>query len=379
MRIASGLLLVVSGLFAVTTGAQTPTPQAPAPQTYTLSAEVTMAGRKIPVTIYRDGSKERVEKTPGGLPGTLATIYDFEAHKVYWMMTGPNPGCSAGRYLSPRAPVGDDPVTGSAQMLADLSKRGPRKFVRREDVNGIPARLEELAVPTKPAAAEEIRLSRIWISEPDGIVVKMEGATGGGSPATILEVKRFTTEKPQAALFVPQAGCQMTDSEADDTGYVRAHVEAEISAKASGEVNLADRSGQSSTAASSSQGKTSAPSTTAAVTAVTVQVRELQAPGPCGRKLQVKGTVSVDGPATVWYRFYTTAAGLEFYGGALGTTTIKAAGSADLTKDVAFPASKTGEIRFEAAVQGPGGRRGAVTVSNVATFNVVCGAVSPGK
>jgi hypothetical protein len=201
-----------------------------------------------------------------------------------------------------------------------------------------------------------------------------EGRRRGGTPATVLEVKRFTTEKPQAALFVPQAGCQMTDSEADDTGYVRAHVEAAIDAKASGEVNLATQSGQSSAAASSSQGKASAPSTAAAVTAATVQVRELQAPGPCGRKLQARGTVSVDGPTTVWYRFYTTATGLQFYGGALGTIRIKAAGSADVVKDVALPASKDGEIRFEVAVQDLSGRRGAVTIANAATFNVVCGA-----
>ena len=89
---------------------------------------------------------------------------------------------------------------------------------------------------------------------------------------------------------------------------MRAHVEANINAKASGEVNLADKSGQSSATASSAQRNTPAQTLAAAVTAVTLQVRELQAPGPCGRKLQVKGTVNVDGPATVWYRFYTTAA-----------------------------------------------------------------------
>jgi hypothetical protein len=380
MRIASALLLAVSGWLAVTIGAQTPAPQAPGPRTYTLLAEVSMGGRKISVAIYRDGQRERVEMAPPGLSGKMATIYDFEAHRVYWMMTGPNPGCSSGRYPSSRAPVGEDPVTGSTQTLAELSKGGPRKFVRREEVNGIPARLEELAPPVKPPAPEEIRFSRVWISEPDGIIVKMEGAPRGGTPATVLEVKRFTTEKPEAALFVPQAGCQVTDSEADDTGSVRAHVEAEISAKASGEVNLANRSGQSSAAASSApRGTPAPPATNGGITAVTVQVRELQAPGPCGRKLQVRGTISVDGPATVWYRFYTTASGLDFYGGALGTIRIKAAGSADLVKDVALPASKDGEIRFEAAVQEPSGRRGAVTIANAATFNVVCGAAPPRK
>jgi len=321
-----------------------------------------------------------------GGPGKLVSIYDFEAHKVYWIMTGPMPSCSAGRYLSSRAPIGEDPVTGSAQVLATLPKGSQRKFVRQEAVNGIPARLEEIAAPAKPAAADAVQFSRIWLSEPDGIIVKMEGATRGGTPSTMLEVKRSTAEKPQAALFVPPADCQVTDSEMDDSGLMRGHAEAEISAKASGEINLADKTGQSSASASSAQRNTPAPSpapsstqtlAATAVTAVALQVRELQAPGPCGRKLQVRATVSIAGPATVWYRFYTTATGLQFYGGAMGTIRIKAAGSADVVKDVAFPASKAGEIRFEAAIQEPSGRRGGVTIANAATFNVVCGAVPP--
>lgn len=80
MRIASALALVVSGLLAVTTGAQTPTPQTAAPQTYILSAEIAQYGEKVLVAIYRDGAKERVEMAPPG--------------------------------LSPRAPVGGETVHG---------------------------------------------------------------------------------------------------------------------------------------------------------------------------------------------------------------------------------------------------------------------------
>jgi hypothetical protein len=87
----------------------------------------------------------------------------------------------------------------------------------------------------------------------------------------------------------------------------------------------------------------------------------------------VKGTVTVDGPATVWYRFDTNASGVQFSGGALGTIKIDAAGSAELAKDVTFPAGRTGEIRFQAAVQSPDGRRGAVKIATPATFSVVCG------
>jgi hypothetical protein len=87
----------------------------------------------------------------------------------------------------------------------------------------------------------------------------------------------------------------------------------------------------------------------------------------------------VNGPATVWYRFYANVGGLQFSGGQQGTITLDAAGSANLAKDVRFPVSKAGELRFEAAVQGPDGRHGAVKIATVATFRVVCGAVPPGK
>lgn len=374
MRFPSALLLVVSGSLAVTAGAQTPTPQA-----YTLSAEVTQYGEKALVTIYRDGPKERTEMASEGVPVKMISLYDFEAHKVYMIITGPQPSCSALRYLSARAPIGEDPVTGSAQVLANLPKGSQRKFVRREVVNGIPARLEEIAVPANASAPDVVQPSRLWLSEPDGIIVKMEGASRGGRPSTILEVKRFTTEKPQAALFSPPAACPMTNAEMDDSGLMRAHAEADVSMKASGEVNLADQTGHGGVAVSGAQGKTPTQSPAAGVTAVALQVRELPGPAPCGRKLEANGAVTVNGPATVWYRFYANVSGLQFSGGQQGTVTLDAAGSANLTKDGTFPASKAGELRLEAAVQGPDGRHGVVTISNVATFRVVCGAVPPGK
>jgi hypothetical protein len=375
MRFASALLLVVSGLLAAPAGAQTPTPQA-----YTLSAEaVTKYGDKILVTIYRDGPKERVEIASEGVPGKMISIYDFESHKMYMIMTGPQPSCSALRYLSARAPIDEDPVTGSAQTLANLPKGSQRKFVRREVVNGIPARLEEITVPANAPAPDVVQPSRLWLSEADGMIVKMEGASRGGRPSTLLEVKQFATAKPQAALFSPPAPCPMTDAEMDDSGLMRGHAEADLSAKASGEVNLADRTGNASVAVSGAQGKTPTQSPVAGVTAVALQVREVPGPAPCGRKLEAKGAVTVNGPATVWYRFYANVSGLEFSGGQQGTITLDAAGSANLTKDGTFPISKAGELRLEAAVQGPDGRHGVVTISNVATFRVVCGAVPPGK
>ena len=374
MRFASALLLVVSGLLAATAGAQTPTPQA-----YTASAEVTQYGEKVFVTIYRDGPKERVESASEGVPSKLVMLYDFEAHTFHMIMSGPMPSCSVGRYLSARAPIGEDPVTGSAQTLANLPKGNQRKFVRREEVNGIPARLEDIAIPANASAPDVVQPSRLWLSEPDGMIVKMEGASRGGRPSTILEVKRFTTEKPQAALFSPPAACPPANMEMDDSGLMRAHGEADASVKASGEVNLADQTGHGAVAVSGAQVKTPTQSPAAGVTTVALQVRELPGPPPCGRKLEATGAVIVNGPATVWYRFYANVDGLLFSGGQEGTITLDAAGSANLTKDVTFPAAKAGELRLQAAVQGPDGRHAVATISNVATFRVVCGAVPPGK
>ncbi|MCX6543203.1 MAG: hypothetical protein NTV05_02175 [Acidobacteria bacterium] len=92
MRFASALLLVVSGSLAVTAGAQTPAPQA-----YSLSAEITQSGDKILVTIYRDVLKERVEMASQGGPAKMITLYDFEARKVYWIMADTPLALRAGR------------------------------------------------------------------------------------------------------------------------------------------------------------------------------------------------------------------------------------------------------------------------------------------
>lgn len=122
-------------------------------------------------------------------------------------------------------------------------------------------------------------------------------------------------------------------------------------------------------AGAASQGRVVTPS---AVSAVTLQVGELPGPAPCGRKLAARGTVTVDGPAKVWYRFYANVDGLRFSNGQEGSVGFGSTGSATLTKNITFPAAKTADLKFEAAVQTPDGRHGAVKVSNAAPFSVAC-------
>jgi hypothetical protein len=380
MRVALPLLSAALIGLVATPGAQPPATPGSMPQAYTLSIELGQEDARAMLTVYRDGSKARTEMAIQGAKAGLTSLYDFDAHKVYWIMSGgPQETCTFGRYESARAPIGEDPVTGSAQTLAGLPKGTRRKFVRQEAVNGIPARLEEIAVPPGASPKDEVRPTRVWLSDPDGIILKMEGAKPGGKPFTVMEVKQFLKDRPPARLFSPPAGCQATNSAMDDSGMMRAHAEAEIGAKAAAEVNLADPAGRRGGAAVLPPAKAAPAPAAVTVTATAVEVKELPGPAPCGRKLQAKATVTVDGPATVWYRFHTNVLGLEYLGGALGTIRINAAGSATISKDVKFPASRAGEVRFEAAVQPADGRRGAATAATAAAFNVVCGGDSPGK
>jgi hypothetical protein len=376
MRLASALLLILSGSLM-----GTPLAQAPAPQAYTLSTVITQGDVTVLMTVYRDGSKERIEMAAQGASRKMITLLDFEAHKVHWLFPGVDPPCSSGRYLSARGPVGQDLVTGSAETLAGMPKGSQRKVVRQEAVNGMPARVEEISYPANtPWAADEARPSRVWLSEPEGIILKIEGARRGAKPSTMLEVKQFTRENPQAALLATPSGCVVTDSQMDDSGAISAHAEgATVSVEAKGEVNLADKTTTSTVVVTESKAPAPAAAagqggavTPGAVSAVTLQVSELPGPAPCGRKLAARGTVTVDGPVRVWYRFYADVDGLQFSSGPEGNVGFGSAGSVTLTKNVTFPAARTGALKFEAAVRTPDGRHDAVKVSNEIPFSIPC-------
>ncbi|MFB3814354.1 MAG: hypothetical protein ACE14L_09585 [Terriglobales bacterium] len=230
MKPRSALFVGCVLLLAATVSAQSP-------QTYTLSAEAEGSGVKMTITVYRDGPRERVETSFG--PARMTTLFDFAAHKVYWIGWSGEGSCSAGRYLGSRAPASSDPVTGGLAMLP-RTKTGPdmkRTVVRSESVNGIPARLEEFA-PAKASSAAKV--TRVWLADPGNFVVKMEGP-GAEGEGTKFEVKQFSQAKPAAALLTPPANCPMTDSEMDDTGAIRAHAESKTSVTVSGEKKLGDK------------------------------------------------------------------------------------------------------------------------------------------
>lgn len=216
MKARIALALAV-GLFLC--GGPSGATQPAAPRTYTVSAQITFPeGHKLNLLIYRDGAWERIDSSFPGHPGTpgTTTLFDFQTHKIYWIGYGGEGNCSAGRYLSARAPIDQDFVTAHADNLPKTK----HQRVGSETVNGIPCRLEEFA-PEKPSDGPV----RAWIADAGDFVVKLEGKGEDGKPMVVYEVMKWSTDKAPATTFLPPEKCTTTDTEMRDAGPMRAHAE----------------------------------------------------------------------------------------------------------------------------------------------------------
>ena len=94
--------------------------------------------------------------------------------------------------------------------------------------------------------------------------------------------------------------------------------------------------------------------------------------GKCGSKVQLTGTLEVDGPATVRYRFLASVGGLIFQGGDGGELKVDAGGSATLTKEATFLRPLKGQLWLQAIVQGVNGHDGPMKKSAQVPFQVTC-------
>jgi hypothetical protein len=218
-------LVLVPGFAILPLLAQSATPQTYALTTVSLMTEASMfSGRAANLKIYRNGSKELVDLTL--LPGKtgsqdvhISYLFDFQAHKAYTLDVNTK-ACSWMNYVSARAPVNYDPLTGSDAILAELAKQSP-KMLGTQVVNGISAKVEEFAIPGQGQV-------KLWIAEKGNFIVKMESPGQDGKSQTQLEVKQLSFAKPSDALFAPPSNCgTQTQGEWSDT-RVRAHGETRV-------------------------------------------------------------------------------------------------------------------------------------------------------
>lgn len=341
-----------------------------APRAYTLHAEGAFADRKMTLTIVRDGPRERTDLAIERA-GVMTTLYDFEAHRVYWIGWSGAGTCSSGRYLSARARVDEDPVTGTTDRLAKLTEGRSRKAAGTGSVGGRPARIEAFVGGKKPADPDEPWPTRAWLAEDGGYLLKLEGEVKG-KPVTLLEVTKLTFGKPAGAQLQPPPGCIATDSEMSESGEIRAHAEGSASVQASASADLA--TGTTSATVTQTEGKVSKPGALAKIGALSLSADEQPHAGPCGTKLQVTGTITVDGPAEILFQFYPSVGGVQFPGGERGILTVDAAGSATVMREAVFPRSLKGQLRLRATVQGTKGHNGPMKTSDPVPFQVTCAA-----
>jgi hypothetical protein len=331
-----GFLLTV-GLSA-SAQAQTATPQ-----TYSLTEDpgFPLMGPQV-LTLIRDGSKEVIDQVMPVMPGRDKeyrghVVYDFAAHKIYTqVLSDPGAPCSVMDYASPAAPAEFDVISGGADLIKELTSdaKEPMKQVGTDTVNGVAATVfEENGSGGK---------GKLWLAAKGGYPLRIDAISADGKVETVIEVKKLSFAKPPASKFVPPAGCQAVQGVSTATG---GHAEVNVGG-----------------------GSSAQPS--ANVTKVTLQPIPAYT-GACPAHIKMTGTITTDGPGTVWYWF---AAGSADPGEALtftvaGTKTVTHV----MTLNPKYGGSMGGGALLEAVMEGPDGSHGPVGIgSNNSDFTIDC-------
>lgn len=298
--------------------------QGPAPQTYSLTLDPGFSPMgSIVVKISRDGSKEAVDQIMPAGPGHDKEyhghrLYDFEAHKIYLkILSDPSMACSVEEYKDAAAPAELDPVTGSDALLKELVGKGQTKEAGTDTVNGIAAKVLDLTAADGNG--------KIWLAQDGGFPIKIAAIGADGKSETLLEVKQFSLAKPPASAFTRPTGCEP--------------VEASIK-----------------------------PSTN--VTDLTL-ANVANYTGPCPAHIKLVGTITTDGPGTVFYQF---GAGSLDPG---ETIVFSAAGTKTVSHAMTFQPKYGNDMGVGAILEAIGadasGKHGIPTKSsNNAGFNITC-------
>ena len=182
--ISAGMLLVM----------QAPAQPPALPQTYSFTATSYMMGA-MKLTVSRNGSKELIEMTSGSV--NMRQLYDFQARRIYNVDLNVN-RCTTQEYASAYAPVWHDPIGGAAEIVQGT---GSLPTIRRENVNGIAARLVEAALEGAQGKY------RYWLDEKFGFPVKQTVVIGGAPEKPLFEMRQISYAPPATTLFTAPAPC----------------------------------------------------------------------------------------------------------------------------------------------------------------------------
>ena len=321
--------LIVLTILAMASGWHLASVQVPssALQTYSFTEDpgFPMMGPNV-VKISRDGSKEVIDQIMPAGPGRdkeyhSHRVYDFQAHKIYLkILSDPSMACGVQDYKDAGAPPELDLVSGADAFLKEIIGDGQTKQVGTDTVNGIAVNVLDVTSPTTGKG-------KIWIAQSGGFPVRVAAVGADGKAETMIEVKQFSLAKPAASTFAIPEGCQSAETPASTK-----------------------------------------PSTN--VTAVTLQAIP-NYKGACPAHIHMVGTITTDGPGTVFY---------QFGGGNMDpgeTITFSAAGTKTVTHTMTFQPKYGNDMGVGAILQATGadasgGHALAMQGSNNSEFNITC-------
>jgi len=282
------------------------------------------------VKITRDGSKEAIDQIMPPIPGQRDKeyhghlLYDFQAHRLYTqVLSDPRMPCGVQEFNDPAAPAELDVISGSADIQKELTGKGQVKQVGTETVNGFATNVMDFTSPDAKG--------KIWVAQKGGFPVKLVFIDKDGRATTFIEVKQLSFAKPPASAFALPASC--------------------ASAQLPPPPAPAAKPGPN-------------------VTALTLQ-KIGNYTGPCPAHLKMVGTITVDGPGTVFYEF---GAGNMDPG---ETLTFGAAGTKTVTHMMTFHPKYGNQMGGSALLEAIGvdsaGNHGIPTQgSNNSDFNITC-------
>ena len=301
--------------------------QGATPQTYSLTEDpgIPIVGPEI-VKISRDGSKEVIDQIMPPGPGRNKEfhshlLYDFQAHKLYTqIVSDPSVPCGVQEFNDPAAPAELDVISGAADVQKELTGKGQLKQAGTETVNGFATNIMEFTSPETNG--------KIWVAQKGGFPVKVVFIDKTGKATTMIEVKQLSFAKPPASTFTLPASCASAQLPPPPA-----------------------KPGPN-------------------VTALTLQ-KIGNYSGPCPAHLKMVGTITVDGPGTVFYQF---GAGNMEPG---ETLTFSAAGTKIVTHVMIFQPKYGNQMGGSALLEAIGvdsaGNHGIPTQgSNNADFNITC-------
>jgi hypothetical protein len=252
--------IVLLAVLAVISGLSQLQAQGPAPTAYTIYEDpgFSIMG-KMTVKLSRDGSKEVVDQIMPAGPGHPKEyhghlVYNFQAHTLYTaVLSDPGVPCGAQAYTDPTAPPEFDVIAGADALIKELSEPGAKSTdLGTEVLNGIPTRV--VAISSAKANA------KVWYAQKGGYPLKIDVTEQDGKLTHILEVKQISYAKPPASAFTLPPSCQGVE--------------------------------------------VPPPPPVASTNVKSLTLAPIgNYTGPCPAHVKVSGTITVDGPGTVFYQF----------------------------------------------------------------------------